>query len=49
MVELAEGRPPLWELEPTQVMIEVPRKPAPTLKDPYIFHSLIALHLQDHH
>lgn len=33
-LEMAETRPPHWDMEPLQVIFHIPKEPAPTLKEP---------------
>lgn len=32
-IELAERRPPWWDMEPMQVIFHIPKQPPPTLKE----------------
>eukprot|EP01114_Cavostelium_apophysatum_P013777 TRINITY_DN3415_c0_g1_i1.p1 TRINITY_DN3415_c0_g1~~TRINITY_DN3415_c0_g1_i1.p1 ORF type:complete len:658 (+),score=183.40 TRINITY_DN3415_c0_g1_i1:200-2173(+) len=34
LLELAEGKPPFWELEPLEALVEITKAPAPRLKNP---------------
>ena len=33
-IEMAEGQPPHWEMQPLEVILHIPKQPPPRLKEP---------------